>query len=250
MLDRRLLLGVALAALTIFGAAAARAADLAPLNSDVEPDRIEWSQVEAKFGPAPKVDADVSVGAVAKTLTNEYWRLLGEGYQNGAKAAGITVDLQAAQSEGDQLGQLAIAETMLSKGYPILLVSPQTDANLQPAMEEAAASGTLVVNVNDAVIPTAEHYVGNVQRDNGVRAANWFIENKDGGKLAVIEGMAGVYAAVQRTDGFKSTIEEKGSRQVRGGRERAGQLGPAALLRRRHQPSGTAPGPGRLLLQQ
>jgi ribose transport system substrate-binding protein len=29
----------------------------------------------------------------------------------------------------------------------------------------------------------------------------------NGGKVAIIEGQAGVYAAVQRTDGFKKTIE-------------------------------------------
>ena len=213
MLDRRVLLAAATAGV-LLAVPLVRAADLAPLNSDVEPDRIEWSQVEGKFGPAPKADPSLKVGAVAKTLTNEYWRLLGEGYQNGAKLAGVTVDLQAAQSEGDQLGQLAIAETMVSKGYPVLLVSPQTDANLAPAMDDAAAAGTLVVNVNDAVIPSAAHYVGNVQRDNGLRAANWFIKNKPGGKLAVIEGLAGVYAAVQRTDGFKSTIQGNGKFQV------------------------------------
>ena len=51
------------------------------------------------------------------------------------------------------------------------------------------------------------HYVGNVQRDNGVRVAKWFIANRPaGGKVAVIEGQAGVYAAAQRTEGFKSTI--------------------------------------------
>ncbi len=80
-------------------------------------------------------------------------------------------------------------------------------------MEQAAAAGIPVVNVNDAVIPSAEHYVGNVQRDNGVRAARWFIQNRPaGGKVAVIEGMAGVYAAVQRTDGFKATITGESSK--------------------------------------
>jgi len=189
---------------------------LTPLDSDREPDRIEWWQVSSKLGASPKAKAGTKVGGVAKTLTNEYWRLLGEGYAKGGKAAGVSVDLQAAQSEGDQLGQLAIAENMLTKGYSVLLVSPQSDANLQPAMDAAAQSKVPVVNVNDAVIPLAEHYVGNVQRDNGVRAARWFIQNKaSGGKVAVIEGMAGVYAAVQRTEGFKSTIgKESGKFKV------------------------------------
>ncbi len=92
----------------------------------------------------------------------------------------MTVDLQAGQGESDQLGQLAIAENMITKGYNVLLVSPQTDANLQPAVEEAEKAGIPVVNVNDAVIPGAKNYVGNVQKDNGVRAARWFIKNRPG----------------------------------------------------------------------
>ena len=186
------------------------AADLKPLNSDVEPDRMDWSQLEAKFGPMPKVEAGMKVGAVAKALTNEYWRSLGEGYTKLGKTVGAAVDLQAGQGENDQDGQLAIAENMLSKGYKILLVSPQTDSNLQPAVEQAEKAGVPVINVNDAVIPMAKNYIGNVQKDNGVRAAKWFIANSKGGKLAVIEGMAGVYAAVQRTAGFKETIAKDG----------------------------------------
>lgn len=181
--------------------------ELPPLDSDTEPDRIEWWQLESEFGPVPTFEKKVRVGAVAKTLINEYWRLLGEGYQNAGERFGVDVILQAAQNEADQLGQLAIAEAMLTLNFDILLVSPQSDANLIPAVDRANELGIPVVNVNDAVIATARHYVGNVQRDNGVRAARWFIENyPDGGKVAVVEGQAGVYAAGQRTDGFTTTI--------------------------------------------
>jgi len=69
--------------------------------------------------------------------------------------------------------------------------------------------------VQGGVVPQAEHYVGNVQRDNGVRVAKWFIDNRpEGGKVAIIEGQAGVFAAVQRTAGFKSTIGENSKFQV------------------------------------
>jgi ribose transport system substrate-binding protein len=203
--------GVALALL----AGAAFAADLAPLNSDTEKDRIDWSQLEAKFGAFPKLPEGTKAGGVSKTLTNEYWRSLGQGYEKFGKKVGATVAYQAAQSEGDQLGQLTIAEGMVTTGYNVLLVSPQTDANLQPVMEQAKDAKIPVVNVNDAVIPQAEHYVGNVQKDNGVRVAKWFIQNHpEGGKVAIIEGQAGVFAAVQRTAGFKSTIGEDKKFQV------------------------------------
>ncbi|MDK4728712.1 sugar ABC transporter substrate-binding protein [Rhizobium phaseoli] len=201
-------------AATLF-AGIATAQEIKPLNSDSEPDRMDWSDLEAKFGALPKLVDGLKVGGVSKTLTNEYWRSLGEGYQKFADKVGVTVAYQAAQSEGDQLGQLTIAEGMVTQGYNVLLVSPQTDANLQPVMEQAKVANVPVVNVNDAVIPQAEHYVGNVQRDNGVRVAKWFIDNRpNGGKVAIIEGQAGVYAAVQRTDGFKSTITEGGKFEV------------------------------------
>ncbi|HBO38915.1 MAG TPA: ABC transporter substrate-binding protein, partial [Pasteurellaceae bacterium] len=49
-------------------------------------------------------------------------------------------------------------------------------------------------------------------KDNGVRVANWFIENKKGGgKVAVIEGQPGVFAAKQRTEGFSETINQAGN---------------------------------------
>lgn len=192
------------------------AADLAPLNSDAEPDRMDWSELETKFGSFPAVPEGTTVGGVSKTLTNEYWRSLGEGYQSFAGAHGVEVVYQAAQSEGDQLGQLSIAENLITQGFDALLFSPQTDANLQPALEQANNAGIPVVNVNDAVIPAVAHYVGNVQKDNGVRAAKWFIEhNSNGGKVAVIEGQPGVFAAGQRTAGFAETIEAtEGKMQV------------------------------------
>ncbi len=206
--------GVAAIALSLtVGMAAAQ--DLAPLNSDSEPDRMDWSDLESTFGALPAPAAGTKVGGVSKTLTNEYWRSLGEGYANVANALGLEFVYQAAQSEGDQLGQLAIAENLISQGFSVLLFSPQTDANLIPAVEAAAAAGVPVLNVNDAVIPSAEHYVGNVQRNNGVNVANWFIANRpDGGQVAVIEGQPGVYAAGQRTAGFTETITAAGNFEV------------------------------------
>ncbi len=209
---KKLLLSVVASSLLSAGV---YAADLAPLQSDSEPDRTDWTQLDAKYGPMPKVDPALKIGGVSKTLTNEYWRSLGEGYKNVADKNGFTVAYQAAANEDDQMGQLAIAETLISQGFNGVLVSPQTDANLQPAYEVAKSKGVAVVNVNDAVMPNAAYYVGNVQKDNGVRVAKWFIQHHpEGGKVAVIEGQPGVYAAGQRTKGFKETIEASGKFQL------------------------------------
>ena len=176
---------------------------------------MDWSELDAKFGPLPAPAAGTRIGGVSKTLTNEYWRSLGQGYQNVADKLGLTFVYQAAANEGDQIGQLSIAEDLITQGFATLLLSPQTDANLIPAVGKAKAVGIPVLNVNDAVIPSAEHYVGNVQKGNGVNVANGFIANRPaGGKVAVIEGQPGVYAAGQRSAGFTETIMAAGKFEV------------------------------------
>src|SRR5918997_120650 len=102
----------------------AHAQDLPPLNSDTEADRMDWSELQSKFGDVSAAPEGTRIGGVSKTLTNEYWRSLGEGYQHVADQYGVEFTYQAAQSEGDQLGQLSIAETLISQGFNALLVSP------------------------------------------------------------------------------------------------------------------------------
>jgi ribose transport system substrate-binding protein len=195
-----------LAAAAVLLPVAALAQDLPPLNPDTDTSRIDWFNLD-KLGAKP--DAHVQhYGVVLKTLTNPYWRQLAEGYRYGAKQDGSRVTVQAAQGESDQIGQLSIMENMIDGGYKGLLISPQTDANLQPSIDEAIKANLPVVDVDDAVVSSIAHFVGNVQRDNGVRAAKWFIaHHPEGGKVAVIEGQAGVFAAIQRTAGFRDTIK-------------------------------------------
>lgn len=201
---------LATAMATVFSAGVF-AADLAPLNADTEQDRVTWNQLDEQFGAVPTPKDGLRIGGVSKTLTNEYWRTLGEGYQAYADKYKVFISYLAAANEDDQLGQLSIAETMLTEGYDALLASPQSDANLQAAFDTAKSKGVPFINVNDAVMPLTEYYVGCVQRDNGVRVAKWFIENyPNGGKVAVIEGQPGVYAVKQRTEGFTQTINELG----------------------------------------
>ena len=202
------------AALTVMLPALAAAAPPASLNPDTEPSRINWWELDSKLGPLPDAHGQ-RYGIVLKTLTNEYWRLLADGYRKGAAATHVTVEIQAAQGENDQIGQLSMMENMIGNTYKGLLISPQTDANLQPAIDEAVQANIPVVNVDDAVVSSIAHFVGNVQRENGVRAANWFIQHQpSGGKVAIIEGQAGVFAAVQRTAGFRSTIQATKNLQV------------------------------------
>lgn len=174
---------------------------------DDEPDHVNFDELAALLGPVPMVQKPYKIGVVVKYLGNQYWTLLAQGMQAKATELGVVVDVQSPQSESDQIGQLALVEAMIAAGYDALLVSPQTDTNLLPAIEKARAAGILVLNVNDAVLPDAEHWVGPNQYENGVRAAHYLVAAAPaGGQVAVIEGQSGVYAAKQRTQGFNNTL--------------------------------------------
>ncbi len=108
---------VAGCALSLLGASAF-AQTLAPLNSDTETDRIEWSQLDAKFGAVPAAPAGTRIGGVSKTLTNEYWRSLGEGYEAYAKKAGVEVVYQAAQSEATSSASSRSPRTSSARASP------------------------------------------------------------------------------------------------------------------------------------
>ena len=205
--------GLAVGALLLGTAAHAQTA--APLNPDRDPSRIDWSQLDAKLGPIPKPPSGTRLGGVVKTMINEYWRSLAKGYREEAGPLGVAVVAQGPQNEEAQLGQLSLAQNMLSQGYNALMLSPITDSNLQPAVDDARHQHVPVVDVDDAVFPDAEHFIGNVQSENGVRAAGWFIaHHPGGGKVAVIEGLAGSYAAKYRTAGFVDTIKNNAKFQV------------------------------------
>ncbi|MGH4036403.1 MAG: sugar ABC transporter substrate-binding protein [Sphaerochaeta sp.] len=160
----------------------------------------------------PVPSGTLKMGAVAKSLTNEYWRTLKSGYEYAAEYAqengiDMTMTVQAAMSENDEQGQLAILNNMINQKYTALLLSPISDGNLIPGVETANEKGIPVLNVNDGLIATAPYYVGPKALQNGELAAEW-ISNKIGakGEVAIVIGMPKAFAARQRTLGFEDWI--------------------------------------------
>ena len=184
-------------------------------STDDAADSLNYTEVEGALGAVPTPAAGTKIGSIMKFLGNQYWIALAEGQSSRAAKYGVTVDVQAAASESDQVGQLNSAETMLQNGYAALLVSPQSDTNLCPAVEKAEGAAVPVLNVNDAVLPGAKQWVGPNQIQNGISAAEYMIKTLPAGsEVAVIEGQAGVYAAKQRTAGFTNTAEAGGLKVV------------------------------------
>jgi ribose transport system substrate-binding protein len=175
---------------------------------------IDFKDLRSNLGDIPKLDSKVKFGAVAKAFENEYWRTLKEGYEEGvkklqARGYNVSIDVKSAQGESDEQGQLSIVQDMVNKKYTALLLSPISDSNLVPGVEDAKKAKIPVVNVNDGLISEAPNYVGPKAIQNGELAAQW-IENKlnHEGKVAIVVGMPKAFAARQRTTGFEDYMKK------------------------------------------
>jgi len=184
-----------------------------PFNPD-DADGVDFTVMRQEFGAIPDPGANVRLGAVAKAFENEYWRTLREGMETAEtklkdRGYDVIVDVRSAQGEGDEQGQLAVVNDMINKDYTALLLSPITDSNLIPGVEDAAERGIPTINVNDGIINIAPQFVGPRAVQNGELAAEWIADKLGGqGKVAIVIGMPTAFAARQRTIGFETWMNE------------------------------------------
>ncbi len=194
---------------------------MAVYAEEFNPDQVEGAMtiedVRAEFGEEVPVADGITFGGVMKSLSNEFWRTLEEGYhaaEEKVQAAGVdySIVIDATTDEADEIGQQTMTSNMVNQGVTAILASPISDSNLTSAVEDAQDQGIPVFNVNDGLIAAAEYYVGPNAYQNGLLAAEW-ISNKlgDEGQVAIVIGMPKAFAARERTAGFKDWIEQNNS---------------------------------------
>jgi D-allose transport system substrate-binding protein len=153
---------------------------------------------------------------VLKTLSSPFWRGIQEGVELKAKELGITVDVYAANSEDDIEGQVQLLENCISQGYKAIGVSPISPVNLNAAITQATKKGIYVINIDEMVnrdnLKSQGGAVqGFVATDNvavGKLGAGYIIEKlSGGGKVAIIEGMAGNKSGEDRKNGATAAFQ-------------------------------------------
>ena len=170
---------------------------------------VNWDQLDKMLGPV-KATKRYTIGAIEKTLINEHWQEMAKGYQDEAKRLGVNVEIGAAKTEASLTEQLDLAETMLSKNFDALCVSPLAETNMVSALQEAAAKKIPIVNVDDARVTAVPNvFVGANHKQMGVLAGEYFakaFKGKGPVEVALIEGMSGSSASIQRVEGFKEAV--------------------------------------------
>ena len=173
------------------------AADVAEQGFNYYSGAASYNTLKNSLGPidVSKLKQPLTIGFTAKALENEFWRMEKEGAETAAadlRAQGIniTVNVQAAQGEADEQGQLAVFNNMVNRNYSAIMVSPIADGNLLPGVEKAVEAKIPMLVCNDAFMPQIRHTVGAWHLEGAELAAEWIAKKLGGsGEVGVIAGL-------------------------------------------------------------
>ena len=228
-----LLMALAMVACVLAGCGSQDAAEDATEEPAVEEGTTEnamLAEAEAKMleqlGQLPEKGTDKKIGAVAFSMTNDFWVTVSEGYKDAAEEYGVTVDVVAAENEADEQSQYDAMINLLSKDYDALAISAMTGTNLVPAVAQANQQGLTVVAVGTTLDEAAAKEAGAsvaafVTCDfhgQGYDGAKWIMEQlgdeAEGAEVAVIAGQAGAANAELRKAGAEEAFKEMGGNIV------------------------------------
>ncbi len=197
------------AALTASILSTTRAEESSSASPTGTAEKIESVDLEKTFGPIPAPKKPLRFAYVTKTLINEFWQDVAAGIKSESGKSSIKFDAQAAKDESSLVEQLNLTQTILSQKPDALLISPQSDSNLVPAVQSAKKQNIPTVVIDDARTQGANCYIGTDQVAIGAKAAEFLHQLfPNGGKIAQIEGQAGSPNARMRIKGFTETVKK------------------------------------------
>lgn len=166
-----------------------------------------------EFGVIPAPSRVWRIGVMEKSLINDFWLDVKNGYEDAARDYGVEVEIFAAPSENDLLAQANTLEDMLGQGFDILCVSPITDTNLLTPLATATQLGIPIINSIDAHITPENQERHNIEieafitvdfAENTRLSVEYIAEQlgEEGGKVIHIMGIPGGRAAEERREGY------------------------------------------------
>lgn len=157
------------------------------------------------------------IGLVMKSLGNPFFQNMQDGAEAHAEERGdLDLETVGIQSETDIAGQVAAVNNMVSQQVDAIVIAPADSQGLVAPLKEAYDAGIKIVNIDvkldDQALADAEMEVPFVGPDNveGARQVGEVLANElgEGGKVVILEGVAGAANAQQRKEGFEQAIED------------------------------------------
>ncbi len=157
-----------------------------------------------------------AIAFVVPTLTNPFFVQMKTGAESAIAGQQVTLLFQAPTTGvEDQAAQSDLVTTLVARGVKALCVVPADSAGILPALKAANDASVTVINVDNRVdVKSAAAqgiqiaaYIGSDNRLGGRLAGEHIVERLRGsGKVALLEGLVGSDAAIQRATGFQEAI--------------------------------------------
>lgn len=183
-----------------------------------EPTEGETSgETETTEPAADQWGAGLKIGLAQMHYTNAFREAETQSVIDAFEAVGCEVVWNEAKN--DTATQISNVNDLLAQDIDYLLLPPKEEAGLVPALEAAKAAGVPVILLDRSANGTpGEDYVTAIRSDaiaEGQWCAEWVIENfPDGCNIVEIFGAPGSTTAMDRSEGFMSTIEAAGDKYV------------------------------------
>lgn len=155
-------------------------------------------------------EGDVKIGLVTKTDSNPFFVKMREAAQSATDEHGAELIALAGAFDGDNEGQVAAIENLVSQGVDGIMITPNSSSGILAAIESAREQGVLVVALDTATDPedavdatfATDNFAAGVAQGAWVKAALGDTEPQ----LLMLDGTPGGTVDTFRHDGFLEGI--------------------------------------------
>ncbi|KUO09311.1 substrate-binding domain-containing protein [Streptomyces sp. DSM 15324] len=158
------------------------------------------------------------IAIVTRDFTNPYWAALRDGAIAEGKKLGVTVNVQAGQSETDSTGENAKLSALAGQNYNCFGVVPVNATNVITPLVPVAQKKIPILNLDTQIDPSASKqagvsYASFIGSDNltaGKQAGEALLKRMGGqGDVAILQGIAGEQNGINRQKGFSEAVTGK-----------------------------------------
>ena len=152
------------------------------------------------------------IAVIPKSLLYDYWQYVRIGTQQAGLDYGYTIDFRGTASNTDLEGQIKLVEDFIQRGVAAIVISPVDPDGMIPVLQSAQEEYGIPVIIMDGKL-NADFPYSTVSTDDhaaGMFAAEKMIEllGEEGGKIAIINALAGSLQESGRTQGFIDKMAE------------------------------------------
>lgn len=152
---------------------------------------------------------DKTIGMSISTLNNPFFVTLSDSAKT--KAAALGANLTVVDAQNDASKQAADVEDLIQQGVKLIVINPVDSAAVVSAIESANKVGIPVITVDRSA--NGGNVFSHIASDNvaGGKLAGEYLLTliPEGSEVAMLEGVAGSSAAIERGEGFTKAVEGK-----------------------------------------